>query len=131
MPITVTVNFTFRPSETTYLRIVVGRKALNTTVRRLPKLGVWELEAVVPQSEDEQPQTAVVPITAQALTETNGALDAVTVGSYTYWLCMLILLLFYYAAMLTILQLTIRQFILPSLGVPFNMGSSSATVNSS
>lgn len=85
-PISVTVNFTFRPSETTYLRIVVGRKALNTTVRQLPKLGVWELEAIVPHYDDEQPQTAVMPITAQALTETNGVLDAVTVGSYTYWL---------------------------------------------
>ena len=40
---------------------------------------------MVPAFDDEPPPTAVVPITAQALTETNGVLDAVTVGSYTYW----------------------------------------------
>lgn len=85
IPITITLNFTYRPSERTYLRIVIGRKALNTAVRQLPKLGVWELEAVVPRFEDEHSQAAVVPIMAQALTDTNGVLDAVTVGSYTYW----------------------------------------------
>lgn len=87
VPITITLNFTYRPNERTYLRIVVGRKALNTSVRQLPKLGVWELEAVVPRFDDEHTHTAVVPIIAQALTDSNGVLDAVTVGSYTYWYC--------------------------------------------
>ena len=82
-PIAIALHFTFRPSETTFLRLVVGRRALNTAVRQVGKTGLWELEAVVPYAESEQ----VVPITAQALTTTSGVLDAVTVGSYTYWPC--------------------------------------------
>ncbi|GJE96718.1 hypothetical protein PsYK624_129240 [Phanerochaete sordida] len=84
VPISITVNFTFRPSETTYLRILVGRRALNTTVRQLPKVGVWELDAIVPRMDNDQPEPTPVAITAQALTGTNGVLDAVTVGTYTY-----------------------------------------------
>lgn len=87
VPISVNVNFTFRPSETTYLRIVVGRKALNTTVRQVAKGGEWELEAIVPRIENETPEPTPVPITVQALTGSNGVLDAVTVGSYTYLSC--------------------------------------------
>ncbi|EKM54039.1 uncharacterized protein PHACADRAFT_209866 [Phanerochaete carnosa HHB-10118-sp] len=87
VPISIPVNFTFRPSETTYLRIVVGRKALNTTVRQMSKAGVWELEAVVPRMENDCPEPTPVTITAQALTGMNGVLDAVTVGTYTYLPC--------------------------------------------
>lgn len=85
MPIVVTVNFSHRQSETTYLRIVVGRRALNTTVRQISKSSTWELEAVVPNVDNETSLNPVVPITVQALTDSNGILDAVTVGSYTYW----------------------------------------------
>lgn len=85
-PIAIALNFTFRPSETTFLRLIVGRKALNTNVRQVGKGGLWELEAVVPHMNDHS-EPAVVPIAAQALTTTNGVLDAVTVGSYTYWTC--------------------------------------------
>lgn len=85
VPIIVTLNFSHRPSETTYLRIVIGRRALNTTVRQIAKAGTWELEAIVPHVDNEPPSSPVVPITAQALTGSNGLLDAVTVGSYTYW----------------------------------------------
>ena len=85
MPIVVTVNFSHRQSETTYLRIVVGRRALNTTVRQISKSGTWELEAAVPNVDHETSLNPVVPITVQALTDSNGILDAVTVGSYTYW----------------------------------------------
>lgn len=87
VPVAVSVNFTFRPSETTFLRLVIGRKALNTAVRQVGKGGLWELEAIVPHMESGHHEPAVVPITAQALTTTNGVLDAVTVGSYTYWSC--------------------------------------------
>lgn len=86
-PVAITVNFSFRPSETTYLRIVIGRKALNTTVRQVGRGSIWELEAVVPHLENAQIGPTVVPIAAQALTTTTGVLDAVTVGSYTYWPC--------------------------------------------
>ncbi|KAJ3545463.1 hypothetical protein NM688_g5623 [Phlebia brevispora] len=85
VPVLVTVNFNHRPSETTYLRIVIGRRALNTTVRQISKGGTWELEAIVPHLDSETSLSPVVPITAQALTSSNGVLDAVTVGSYTYW----------------------------------------------
>jgi hypothetical protein len=84
--ISVTVNFSFRPSETTFLRVVIGRKALNTTVRQA-KNGVWELKAVVPHVDNDRFEPLVVPITAQALTESNGILDAVSVGTYTYLPC--------------------------------------------
>ena len=68
------------------MRIVIGRKPLTTTVRLLPKAGIWELEAVVPSLDaDISMSNTVVPIVAQALTETNGLLDAVTVGPFTYW----------------------------------------------
>ena len=86
VPISVAVNFSFRPSETTFLRVVVGRKALNTTARQA-KNGVWELEAVVPHMDNKGLDPIAVPIAAQALTESNGILDAVTVGTYTYLSC--------------------------------------------
>ena len=85
VPITITVNFSHRPKETTYLRVVIGRRPLNTTVRQIPKAGVWELEAIVPPLDSDLSLNPVVPITAQALTGSSGILDAVTVGSYTYW----------------------------------------------
>lgn len=85
MPIAVTVNFSHRQSETTYLRIVVGRRALNTTVRQISNSGTWELEALVPHLDDETSLNPVAPVTVQALTDSNGVVDAVTVGSYTYW----------------------------------------------
>ncbi len=51
----------------------------------MARTGTWELEAIVPPLDDHHQQSTVLPITAQALTDTNGLLDAVTVGSYTYW----------------------------------------------
>ena len=87
VPISVTLNFFLRPSERTFLRIVLGRQALSTNVRQVAKSGVWELDAVVPPMENDNMEPLAVPITAQALTESNGILDAVTVGTYTYLTC--------------------------------------------
>ncbi|KAI0644645.1 hypothetical protein C8Q79DRAFT_1001917 [Trametes meyenii] len=94
--IVVNVHFNLVSAETTFLRIVVGHRALSTTVRQAQdrRLGEWELEAVVPELESAlsapgggAPATAAsatVPLTVQALNSSNATLDSVTFGKFTY-----------------------------------------------
>lgn len=88
--IVVNVHFNLLSSETTFLRVVVGNRALSTTVRQSQdrRFGEWELEAVIPEFETallgaSSPSTAV-PLTVQALNGTNETLDSVTFGKFTY-----------------------------------------------
>ncbi|KAJ8497163.1 hypothetical protein ONZ51_g692 [Trametes cubensis] len=88
--IVVNVHFNLVSTETTFLRIVVGHRALSTTVRQSQdrRYGEWELEAVIPDFEAALPGTsspsATVPLTVQALNGSNETLDSVTFGKFTY-----------------------------------------------
>ncbi|KAI9066627.1 hypothetical protein FKP32DRAFT_363816 [Trametes sanguinea] len=88
--IVVNVHFNLVSVETTFLRIVVGQRALSTTVRQSQdrRYGEWELEAVIPEldaaSPGLPPPSATVPLTVQALNSSNETLDSVTFGKFTY-----------------------------------------------
>ncbi|KAM5530926.1 hypothetical protein V8D89_015416 [Ganoderma adspersum] len=86
----VSVQFSLIRAETTFLRIVVGNRALSTTVRasKSEQENEWELEAVVPElemvSSDLHSSSSTVPLTVQALNHSNVALDTLTFGKFTY-----------------------------------------------
>lgn len=86
----VSVQFSLIRAETTFLRIVVGNRALSTTVRasKSEQENEWELEAVVPElemvSSDLHGPSSTVPLTVQALNHSNVALDTLTFGKFTY-----------------------------------------------
>lgn len=86
----VCVQFSLIRVETTFLRIVVGNRALSTTVRasKSDQENEWELEAVVPELETvcsgASGSSSTVPLTVQALNQSNVALDTLTFGRFTY-----------------------------------------------
>ncbi|KAI0371050.1 hypothetical protein BV20DRAFT_979097 [Pilatotrama ljubarskyi] len=88
--IVVNVHFNLVSTETTFLRIVVGNRALSTTVRQSQdrRFGEWELEAVIPElettSSGSSSDSTAVPLTVQALNGSNDTLDSVTFGNFTY-----------------------------------------------
>ncbi|RPD78382.1 hypothetical protein L226DRAFT_568032 [Lentinus tigrinus ALCF2SS1-7] len=87
--IIVTVRFIFESTETTFLRIVVGNRALSTAVSASAtgRLGEWDLEATAPDFEAAAAGSSfssTVPLTVQALNSSNATLDSVTFGRFTY-----------------------------------------------
>ncbi|TFK86991.1 hypothetical protein K466DRAFT_646110 [Polyporus arcularius HHB13444] len=89
--ITVTVRFIFESTETTFLRIVVGNRALSTAVSASSTgcLGEWDLEATAPDFEaatagSPYSSESTVPLTVQALNSSNTTIDSVTFGKFTY-----------------------------------------------
>ncbi|KAH9858639.1 hypothetical protein C2E23DRAFT_864511 [Lenzites betulinus] len=87
--IIVNVHFNLVSTQTTFLRIVVGNRALSTTVRQSQdrRFGEWELETVIPDLDTAAPgssASASVPLTVQALNGSNETLDSVTFGKFTY-----------------------------------------------
>lgn len=86
------VQLQFHPvsQETTFLRIVVGNRALATDVHPTPGKceGEWDLRAVVPElealSSNGAAAAATVPVTVQALNASNCTIDSLTFGSFTY-----------------------------------------------
>ncbi|KAI0717220.1 hypothetical protein C8T65DRAFT_707297 [Cerioporus squamosus] len=88
-PIVVTVRFIFESTETTFLRIVVGNRALSTAVSASAtgRLGEWDLKATAPDFEAATAGplcSSTVPLTVQALDASNATLDSVTFGKFTY-----------------------------------------------
>ncbi|KAI0823622.1 hypothetical protein BC628DRAFT_1411405 [Trametes gibbosa] len=88
--IVVNVHFNLVSTQTTFLRIVVGHRALSTTVRQSQdrRFGEWELEAVIPEldtaSAGSSSPSPAVPLTVQALNASNETLDSITFGKFTY-----------------------------------------------
>ena len=85
--IAVNLQFHLVSSETTFLRIVVGNRALATDVQPVPgkREGEWNLRAVIPEPEGAStgfPHT--VPVTVQALSGSNDTIDSLTFGRFTY-----------------------------------------------
>ncbi|KAI0743444.1 hypothetical protein C8Q80DRAFT_1272145 [Daedaleopsis nitida] len=87
--IVVTVQFSFLSTETTFLRVVVGNRALSTAVRpsTTKREGEWDLEAVIPDfaaAASSPFPSSTVSLTVQALDSFNTTLDSVTFGKFTY-----------------------------------------------
>lgn len=87
--IIVTVRFLFESIDTTFLRIVVGNRALSTAVSASAsgRLGEWDLKATAPDFEAAAAGSSfssTVPLTVQALNSANTTLDSVTFGKFTY-----------------------------------------------
>ncbi|GBE81383.1 hypothetical protein SCP_0311120 [Sparassis crispa] len=81
--VTVSLNLSTKTCNAIFLRLVVGRKALSTSVRHLPdRFGAWELQSTIPQDEVSGP--TAVPLSVQVLDSANQVLDSVTFGNFTY-----------------------------------------------
>jgi hypothetical protein len=87
VPISIRIHFHTDSIEPIHVRLVVGNKAISTTVRELEgeEYGRWQLDAAAPALND-LPATARVPVTVQALNEENTVLDSVDAGDFLYWL---------------------------------------------
>ncbi|KAF9456630.1 hypothetical protein BDZ94DRAFT_333873 [Collybia nuda] len=86
-PISVRIHFHPDYAETIYVRLVVGHKAVATTVRELKDqvYGRWQLDAVAPPLDKHQSPSHKVLISVQALNEENAILDSATFGEFSYW----------------------------------------------
>ncbi|KZT68319.1 hypothetical protein DAEQUDRAFT_339343 [Daedalea quercina L-15889] len=81
--ITVNIDFTLKASDTIYLRLVLGRRALTTSVRRMPGRR-FELQARVPLDDTRSAAaTNVMSLSAQALSSNDEVIDTVTFGNFT------------------------------------------------
>ncbi|KAJ6499426.1 hypothetical protein C8R45DRAFT_115290 [Mycena sanguinolenta] len=86
-PITVRIHFHSESTEPIHVRLVVGNKAVSTTVRELDTVeyGTWQLDAAAPALGHLSTTDNRVLITVQALDAQNTVLDSVPVGNFTYW----------------------------------------------
>ncbi|THH28530.1 hypothetical protein EUX98_g5657 [Antrodiella citrinella] len=82
-PVRVTVTFTHRSSEIIFLRLVLGKKALTTSVTQIAG-GVWQLEAAAPHPNEVMYPSFDVPLAVQALQDSGDILDSLLVGQFTY-----------------------------------------------
>ncbi|KAH9920723.1 uncharacterized protein B0H18DRAFT_585713 [Fomitopsis serialis] len=80
--ITANIDFTVQATDTIYLRLVLGRRALTTSVRRLPYKH-FELQARVPMDDSTGSPGSVMALSAQALGSNDELIDTVTFGNFT------------------------------------------------
>ncbi len=73
-------------ADVSILRLVLGRRALTTTVRHIASKsgGAWEVEARAPPSDDSGCPSTPIPLSVQALGSNKAILDSVIVGSFCY-----------------------------------------------
>lgn len=83
--IVVAVDFRYQSNKETFLRLVLGRRPLHTSVCHAPESNRWEIAAIIPPPQAYANPTAPIPISVQALDEENAILDSVVAGSFTYW----------------------------------------------
>ena len=83
--VVIAVDFRYQSTKETFLRLVLGRRPLHTSVRRVPESSRWEIAAVIPPPQAYANPTAPIPLSVQALDEDNSILDSVVAGSFTYW----------------------------------------------
>jgi hypothetical protein len=87
-PITVRIHFHTGYSDALSLRIIVGHKALQTSVREIKdatSYGSWQLDAVAPPFESLQSSSTKVFMSVQALNEDHAIVDTLTFGEFSYW----------------------------------------------
>ncbi|KAG2072316.1 hypothetical protein BDR04DRAFT_1153560 [Suillus decipiens] len=86
VPVLVNFNCTADLAAGSYIRLVVGRRAVGTKVRELGPAGYghWQLEATVPPFSRHNSTSPNLPLTIQALADDKTLLDSVTFGEFTY-----------------------------------------------
>lgn len=84
VPISVRIHFHSESSAPIYIRLVVGNKAVATSVRELEDAeeGRWQLDAAAPALDS---LCKKVPLTVQALNADESILDSLTFGEFQYW----------------------------------------------
>ncbi|KAH6914124.1 developmental regulator medusa [Coprinopsis sp. MPI-PUGE-AT-0042] len=89
VPITVHIHLQQELVDATYIRLVIGQKAVATKVRELPggAYGRWQLDAIAPpfQQDRYSSSSSKVLLSVQALNQDNTILDSVTFGEFSYW----------------------------------------------
>ncbi|PPQ99731.1 hypothetical protein CVT24_009714 [Panaeolus cyanescens] len=87
VPISVRIHFHPDQSDPTFVRLVIGNKAVPTKVRQLPGItyGSWQLNAAAPPFDRLQFDNTKVLISVQALNKDDAVLDSVTFGHFSYW----------------------------------------------
>ena len=80
------MTFTHQTSEVVFLRLVLGKKALTTSVTQLAggEHGLWQLDAITPHSGEVQYPAFDVPLAVQALRGSGDVLDSLLIGTFTY-----------------------------------------------
>ena len=78
--VSVSLRLLGSPEQMVFLRLVIGRTALNTNVRM--HSDTWELRAVV--GTDVPPRARTDAFTVQALNKRDEVLDSLTFGTFTY-----------------------------------------------
>ncbi|KAG6891732.1 hypothetical protein C0992_006152 [Termitomyces sp. T32_za158] len=86
-PISVRIHFHPDFSEEIYVRLVIGRKPVPTSVREIhdAPYGRWQLDAVAPSFDSSSATTPKVLLSVQALNKDNAILDTATFGEFSYW----------------------------------------------
>ncbi|GLB37234.1 putative regulator medusa [Lyophyllum shimeji] len=86
-PISVRIHFHPDLAQEIYVRLVVGHKAVPTTVREIhdAPYGRWQLDAVAPPFDQSASPSPKVLISVQALTKDDAILDTATFGEFSYW----------------------------------------------
>lgn len=79
------MTFVMRTAETTYMRLVIGRRALTTAVQQVAEHGrkILQLQASVPLDAFTI-HASVVALTVQALNSRDEILDSCTFGAFHY-----------------------------------------------
>ncbi|RDB25379.1 hypothetical protein Hypma_008094 [Hypsizygus marmoreus] len=85
-PISVRIHFRPEYTDAIFVRLVVGHKAVATTVHEIPDVPCqWQLDAVAPPFDQNAFPSHKVLISVQALDKDNAILDTVTFGEFCYW----------------------------------------------
>ncbi|KAG6820880.1 hypothetical protein H0H93_010224 [Arthromyces matolae] len=87
-PITVRIHFHPGFSEEIYVRLVIGRKPVPTTVREIQDApyGRWQLDAIAPPFDHSVSSSSPkAPLSVQALNKDNTILDTAVFGEFSYW----------------------------------------------
>ncbi|KAH8093919.1 hypothetical protein BXZ70DRAFT_909035 [Cristinia sonorae] len=86
-PIHASITFNHRTNEVIFLRLVLGQKALTTSVTQQASgtHGEWHLDAVAPHASDVQHSSLIeIPLTVQALRGSGDVLDSLLIGVFSY-----------------------------------------------
>lgn len=87
-PISVRIHFHPGYSDALSVRLIVGHKAVHTTVREIKdatSYGSWQLDAIAPPFDSLQSTSTKVLLSVQALNEDHAILDTLTFGEFIYW----------------------------------------------
>lgn len=84
--IAASVDFTRQMEPTTRIRLVVGTRAIPTSVRELidKTRGRWKVEGLIPAFSKQRMESRQVPLIIQAMDLDNLVIETVTFGEFIY-----------------------------------------------